>query len=67
VALSTWPAIRIDPDLAPGAAPSFHQPVRWIEGGTASTPWGNVDPDRRHRRVDPEGHDPHAGRRALSR
>jgi hypothetical protein len=37
-ALSTWPAIRITPALAPGAMPSCHQPVRAMGGGTASTP-----------------------------
>jgi len=37
-ALSTWPAIRIEPVVAPGAWPSFHQPVRWMSSGTPSTP-----------------------------
>jgi len=38
VALSTWPAINVEPDDEPGVIPSTHQPSRWISGGTASAP-----------------------------
>jgi hypothetical protein len=53
------PRIRIEPDLAPAAAPSFHQPVLVDRRRDASNAARDVDADRGHRRVDPERRDPH--------
>src|SRR4051794_26118724 len=41
-ALSTWPAINVDPVREPGVIPSSHQPNRWISGGTSSAPFGTL-------------------------
>src|SRR5581483_7213526 len=44
VALSTWPAINVEPDVDPGVIPSTHHPSRWISGGTASAPVAGLIP-----------------------